>query len=124
MYKTLFQHVLEKGGATINPDTREHAQHTKGYYVSLPGHEKKMDIIEDEYIFQAYLERHIARARHHNKNAQGDEVCVGLWLNDAGQIVFDLTMLFKDKDYALEAGRQFEQDAIFDIANNSVITLK
>lgn len=124
MYKKLYNHILEHGGATINADTREHATYTQGFYVSLPGHEKKMPITEDEYIFEAYLERHIARARHHNKNAQGDDVHVGMWLNDIGEIVFDLTMLFKDRDYALEAGRQFEQDAIFDIANNQVISLK
>lgn len=127
MYDRLFNHVLENGGATINADTREHVTRNHGYYVSLPGHEKKMDIIEDEYIFQAYLERHIARARHHNKTEQevlGSDAHVGLWLNDTAQIVFDLTIWVQSKDYAMHLGREFNQDAIYDVANNQVINLK
>lgn len=124
MYSQLMKHVLENGGATISPNTREHVTRTHGYYVSLPGHEKKMNITEDEYIFQAYLERHIARARHHNKEELAEDSYVGMWLNDVGQVVFDLTVWIESKDYALHLAREFNQEAIFDIANNQVITLE
>jgi len=122
MSKSIYQHVMEHGGITIEPSTRTPIKPSEGYFVSLEGHEKRFSIIEDEYIFQAYLDRHIDRARHYERTT-GVNAYVGLWLND-GEIFFDVSLLIKDYPTALEFGNLNNQLAIFDIANNSVITLK
>jgi len=113
---------MENGGTTLNPNTRATAEHTNGYYVSLEGHEKRLPVSEDEYIFAAYLDRHIDRARHYNATNTGPIAYVGLWV-DGNEIVFDLSLHIAIEIDAVVMGWENNQKAIFDIAKNQAINL-
>jgi hypothetical protein len=88
-----------------------------GYMVSIPGHEVKVPFVDvsirvvTEYIIQ------------HGESLTNDQRYLGAWL-DAGQVYFDVSVNFSDRDTALEMGRRWGQKAIWDVVNCQAIEVE
>lgn len=103
-YKTFIN-----GGHTVQPyyggKTPE-----GGYMVALKGHERIISVANFTSIEVAkYLEEHSKLLM------ENPHLYLGTWVNE-GQVYLDLSENIKDLDAALQAGREREQLAIFNIS--------
>lgn len=52
------------------------------------------------------------------------EMFIGGWMDDRGNVCLDISKCITDIDDAVKAGRAHNQDAIYDIANDTDINLR
>lgn len=101
--------LLKNGGLTLKGDLTG-ANNTSGYYVSLIGYEKIIQLEELEETIQEYQKKLL-------KNE-----FIGLWIDD-NKIYIDISKHYTDKKRAIESGIKNKQIAIYDILNNNSIYL-
>ena len=53
----------------------------------------------------------------------GGDVVVGFWVNDRGQVVFDVSNVFSDEQEAIEVGVSRFEEAIYDLGSGREIDL-
>ena len=111
---TLFEYVLNNGGATLGADFKP-IENKRGYCVSLAGFETRLNVSNPsaKMLFEYYLIIYAERARKVG-------AFVGLWL-DNGILYFDLSRVYSDKKKALKEGALNAQLAIYDIARQQSI---
>lgn len=95
--------IIENDGLTLSSDGKI-ANISKGYMVSLEGHEKVVKKID-------HLE--LATVKRYLKNAKKLNAFVGFWV-DNGLIYLDLSINIKTKKEALKIAKNNKQLAIFD----------
>lgn len=113
---TLFEYVLNNGGATLGTDFKP-IEKKRGYCVSLAGFETRLSLSNPsaKMLFEYYLIVYAERARKAG-------AFVGLWI-DKGILYFDLSRVFSDKKKALKEGAINAQKAIYDLAKGESIYL-
>lgn len=114
--KNMLVTTLIKGGISVN---LEGNAPTKGYMVSLPHYEKRLDkeMIASDTLseIEEYLQKH--------KDFVGDNgLFYGMWMTDT-EIVLDLSQNFEDKELAVVVGISRDQKAIHDLNNGKDIFL-
>lgn len=112
---TLFSELSLTGGFSYNATTGSFNPST-GYMVSLAGFEEQFyfDDFENKDIKQ-YFVRHV-------KQLCKDESFLGGWV-DGNQVFLDVSINIDDLETAIYTGIMNDQAAIFDCANQRVITL-
>ena len=112
---TLFSELSLTGGFSYNATTGSFNPST-GYMVSLAGFEEQFyfDDFENKDIKQ-YFVRHV-------KQLCKDESFLGGWV-DGNQVFLDVSINIDDLETAIYTGIMNDQVAIFDCANQRVITL-
>ena len=112
---TLFSELSLTGGFSYNATTGSFNPST-GYMVSLAGFEEQFyfDDFENKDIKQ-YFVRHV-------KQLCKDESFLGGWV-DGNQVCLDVSINIDDLKTAIYTGIMNDQVAIFDCANQRVITL-
>lgn len=112
---TLFSELSLTGGFSYNATTGSFNPST-GYMVSLAGFEEQFyfDDFENKDIKQ-YFVRHV-------KQLCKDESFLGGWV-DGNQVFLDISINIDDLETAIYTGIMNDQVAIFDCANQRVITL-
>lgn len=78
------------------------------------------DDIEDEQDLRAVVELMDEEAR---RLMSGGDVVVGFWVNDRGQVVFDVSNVFSDEQEAIEVGVSRFEEAIYDLGSGREIDL-
>jgi len=106
--------IIENGGATLTKTLRKSSLKS-GYMVSLKGYEKQIDVNNEELL---YTEIRLANTKREIFKGS----YVGVWIEN-GIAYIDVSINIKVLETALEIGKYNEQLAIYDIANNKVITL-
>ncbi|MES9589935.1 hypothetical protein ABWK57_13900 [Streptomyces sp. NPDC094045] len=106
--------ILFQGGITYRPDV---VAPTTGYMVSLAGSERMMHV--DRFSVAAY-EQYLTdyRIRVRSTNA----LFYGAWV-DGGYVYLDLSINVQSLEEAKGLGHMESQLAIFDVANETVISL-
>ena len=114
-WQDLYDHVIQNGGATIDPITWT-LYNGKGYAVSIKGFESRVheSVFTPEVFFWLFSEYcHLARAKG---------AFVGLWYDSiTGYYVFDLSVLYDDKETAMSIAELNGQKAIWDFGNSKAI---
>lgn len=113
-YLDFFEATILNNGATFNNFTRE-LNPTKGYFVSLPKHEQRIEI--DNFSIQ-----HVKDFINCNNDVLNEHNFVGSWI-DNGIVYLDVTQQFQDKRQAITIGYSRGQKAIFDANLGVVIEL-
>lgn len=112
---TLFSELSLTGGFSYNATTGSFNPST-GYMVSLAGFEEQFyfDDFENKDIKQYFVK--------HVKQLCKDESFLGGWV-DGNQVFLDVSININDLETAIYTGIMNDQVAIFDCANQRVITL-
>lgn len=112
---TLFSELSLTGGFSYNATTGSFNPST-GYMVSLAGFEEQFyfDDFENKDIKQYFVK--------HVKQLCKDESFLGGWV-DGNQVFLDVSINIDDLETAIYTGIMNDQVAIFDCANQLVITL-
>ena len=105
--KTIKNELLKNGGLTLSADYTQ-AKEKSGFYCSVIGYEKIIDIKEIESNLKEY------------KNKLLKNEYIGLWINN-NNIYIDITKHYKDKKRAIESGIKNKQYAIYDIKHKKDI---
>lgn len=114
--KTQYE-ISGEGGFTVHHPTGMRPE--KGFAVAVPGAEQVVGTVE------ALTPRHINQYRqtHAAKLAEPDTF-LGAWVDTTdGQVYLDISVVFDDRDAAIEYGRSSNQKAIFDLATFEDIRL-
>ena len=106
--------IIQNGGATLTKTLRKSSLKS-GYMVSLEGYEKQINT-NDTII----LTKKIIIAQKRAKKVEG--AYVGIWI-EKGIAYIDVSINLKSLITAKAIGLVNKQLAIYDIANNKVITL-
>lgn len=115
----LVAHARNTGGITVRRLTTGNwieADHTDGFYVSLSGGLERVE--DDMLVFEL-----INFITQNLKFLNTADYLLGLWRDEDGKWSIDITTHYNTRDIAELAGAIFDQRAIFDIKNESVITL-
>lgn len=116
--KTVEEMLGENGGFTYQPVSGESP--VRGYAVS-PFPEAtlavKADEIDEGVIFD-WLKEHKDRFNDKRVHAGG-------WIDDSsGDAVFDLSIVVADQEDARKIGRQYDQDAVYDLGRGETIRIR
>ena len=107
MLYSVIEDTLKDGGLTIKPFTGE--KPSGGYMVALEGFELQVPVSE---FFTGVVADYIGQ--HAQKLMSNPALCLGTWVNE-GTVYLDLSENVKDKEKALELGKERHQLAIFNL---------
>ncbi len=105
--RDLLSRITANGGITVNLDG---VQPDKGFAVSIPGHETKLQWALTETDLRSYL--------HENMPALTvPGAYLGAWFNsDENTWYLDTSFILDDERTALKLGAQWGQQAVFDLS--------
>lgn len=112
--------LTRDGGATIHPDTGEYP--TTGYVVSVPGAEARFAKDPGVSGIRAWMRR-TAMTAMTACAGYGLTPYLGAWKSPNGETVLDVSIIVEDRAKAMALGREYRQEAIFDLDSGTVITL-
>ena len=111
--KDLYTYVLENNGTTYCPLTKQLFNPNHGFMVSNYGTEFILDLDKlTPSIFAEVIDNNIIM----------EDEYVGIWI-DNNKIYFDISEHHLELKYAIIAGMNNKQKAIWDFSNNCAITL-
>jgi hypothetical protein len=113
--QTFLSEALKNNGGSYNITTGE-SNPTNGYMVSLLNNELVIDA--NDLCATVLSEYIIANA----DELSDDNAFVGLWINN-GKAYLDVSIHYPELKYAIIAGMNNKQKAIWDFSNNRAITL-
>jgi hypothetical protein len=113
--------LSKQGGCTLNLDTGE--QPTTGYAVSFPAAEEVFDHAPTVGDIRRWL-RTTCEPAAAIANGRGWTVHAGAWKDQkTGRTYLDATVVIEDRQDAIDAGREWKQLAVFDLAKREEIRL-
>lgn len=87
-----------------------------GYMVSLPDCELRVKLRDLSWILPAYVNRY-------SEELMSEGHFLGGWIDSDGLVCLDVSVNMKERENAELTGREWRQDAIYDVARGEVIYL-
>jgi hypothetical protein len=112
----LWHRVQDFGGFTVDPDTG--SVPTSGYVVSLPDYER---VYSREDFRPADVVHALQQARDVSQLYSEHHVYAGAWVSESGLVYTDASVVFEDIDSAARYARVWDQQAFYDVANETSI---
>lgn len=112
--KRILQHLKQNGGATLTARLNNYHP-ASGYAVSDYGTECRIPF--DSKLFNKTIKQFKKHAKKLNKY-------IGLWVDDNGQICFDLSNILNNQEEAEQLARNNKQEAYFNFTNDKTIYIK
>jgi len=116
--KALYNRTIEQGGITFNR-VGDVVEEKTGYVVSLPGLETQLRTLD----FLTFREVVFQYGTLINQDPSLWCCVFGLWC-DNGTWYVDVNQLIEDRDIAIRLAQHRKQLAIFDLENETTITIK
>lgn len=113
LIKTIMEQTLKDGGFTV--DITNNSIPTEGFMVST-GHYEKL------FQKQAFGPEQIEYFIEINLERLKDGGYLGTWVSE-NIVYMDVSRVFTNKHIALKVAREYQQEAIYDNENKTVITL-